>query len=286
MTIDRLSLWVAMSLLGFGSTLKADDEIPAPKPQAEAKAENVGAAPALPVFGWAHDRDLPIFDFAEIPGVLNDKTVGNQESSKNSPYAVSAKSKPESKKDREIEHYARLFRIWTFESFQHDSQEYRRRITTAQNMLRVWEYEGSDEEHRDALKYWFHHAALASAAHKSLPECEFLNSDLLAQAEAGIAFTPKGGPRAGIAFVRAMVRGSVQWIAPQGYVAKALTTPLPFDLPDPALVVEGEPTVAADGHAQSVEPVAELEISPAQGDAIVSEPAKAQEEPAKPIVTP
>lgn len=284
MTIDRIPVWVAASLLGLGSFVRAEDEIPSPKPHFELKADRGDAAPSQPVFGWAEERDLPLFDFAQIPSVLNDPGAGNEVTNKSPVRTVSTHANPDSKRDREIEHHARLFRIWTFESFQHDSREYRRRINEAQHILRVWEYEGSDLAHRDALKQWFHQAAIASTTNKPLPECLFLNQDLLAQARAGVSFTPKGGPRAGIAFVRAMVRGSVQWMAPQGMVTAALTAPLPFELPDPATIVKDAPGTDAETITPPAEPVAELEISPIPGSADVGPAVNVDVEAAKPTI--
>jgi hypothetical protein len=279
MTIDRIPLWVAMSLLGLSAVARGDDEVPAPKApiavtQDGAKEEAVFAPNKLEIFDWASDQDLAIFDFDQIPSVLNEKRSSIAEKSSASKFDVSATAKPDVKKDREIQHYARLFRIWTFESFRHDSQEYRRRMTSAQNVLRVWEYEGCNEAKRDELKNWFHQAALASAAGKPLPECEFLDPTLLDQIAQGIPFTAHGGPQAAIAFARAMIRGSLEWAAPKGMIGTALTMPLPFELPDPSLIVGNEtmPEVS-----QPAEPVADLEITPA------TEPAATETPESKPV---
>ncbi len=291
MTIDRIPLWVAMSLLGLSAVAKGDDEIPTPKASAavtqdDAKQEAISAPAKLEIFDWAQDQDLAIFDFEQIPSVLNEKRSANSEKPTLSKFDVSANAKPDVKKDREIQHYARLFRIWTFESFRHDSQEYRRRMTSAQNVLRVWEYEGCDEAKRADLKHWFHQAALASAAGKPLPECEFLDPALLDQIAQGIPFTAHGGPKAAIAFARAMIRGSLEWAAPKGMIGTALTMPLPFELPDPSLIVGSEPKPEV---SQPAEPVADLEITPvaepAASETLDSNPAQVID-PALPTVSP
>lgn len=259
MTIDRFPLWVALSLLGFSPAVKAQDELPPPQTPTQTQAEDVSTPIALPVLGWVMEKDSAIFDFDKIPSVLGSKSATTSDTTKTDRLSVAAESKPEAKKDREIQHYARLFRIWTYESFQHDSEEYRRRTTTAQNMLRVWEYEGCDAEKREELKNWFHQAALASAAAKPLPECDFLNKDLLDQVALGIPFTVTGGPKAAIAFARALVKGSVQWAAPRGMLGTAMTMPLPFQLPDPAHLVADEPLVT---EPSPVEPASIKEQDP------------------------
>lgn len=278
MTIDRFPLWVATSLLGFAPTVEAQDEIPAPLPPPAAtqpQSEEVTRSNKLPVFGWAMDRDLPMFDFAQAPNVLGNKPTLKAEASKASRFSVAAESKLEAKKDREIQHYARLYRIWTFESFRHDAEEYRNRVTTANNMLRVWEYEGCDAKKREDLKNWFHQAALASASGKPLPECDFLNKHLLEQIAQGIPFAVTGGNNAGIAFARAMIKGSVLWAQPQGMLATAMTMPLPFELPDPSLIVTDEPPATEKTTVEP--PVAELEIAP------TTEPAATNEADSKPV---
>lgn len=290
MTIDRFPLWVAMSLLGFSPVAHAQDEIPAPQPAVESKAqdksEEATAPKELPIFGWATDRDLPIFDFDKIPSVLGEKSLSKNESNKAGPLSVSSDAKPEAKKDREIQHYARLYRIWAFESFRHDNEEYRRRVTTAQNMLRVWEYEGCDAEKRDALKSWFHQAALASAEGKPLPECDFLNKDLLDQVAQGIPFAISGGSKAGIAFARALIKGSIQWATPQGMIATAMTIPLPFELPDPALIIADEPAKTENAAAEAAKesPVAELKTTPVTEQAQGGEPETSKDTGSKPVL--
>jgi hypothetical protein len=278
MTIDRFPLWVATSLLGFAPNVEAQDEIPAPLPPPAAtqpQSEEVTQFNRLPVFGWAMDRDLPMFDFAQAANVLGNKPTLKAEASKASRFSVAAESKPDAKKDREIQHYARLYRIWTFESFRHDAEEYRNRVTTANNMLRVWEYEGCDANKREDLKTWFHQAALANATGKPVPECHFLNKHLLDQIAQGIPFAVTGGNNAGIAFARAMIKGSVLWVQPQSMLATAMTTPLPFELPDPSLIVADE---APATEKSTVEPpVAELEIAP------TTEPAATNEAESKPV---
>lgn len=259
MTIDRIPLWVAMSLLSLSAVAKGHDEIPTPVTPPVEKQEAIGAPTQLEVFDWAQQQDLAIFDFDQIPSVLNERRSNVSEKPAASKFDVSANEKPDMKKDREIQHYARLFRIWTYESFRHDSQEYRRRMTSAQNILRVWEYEGCSESKRDQLKQWFHQAALAGAAGKALPECDFLNAELLEQIAQGIPFTASGGPKAAIAFARAMIRGSIEWAGPKGMVGMALTMPLPFELPDPTLFVGNEPN---PNSSEVVEPVVDLEITP------------------------
>lgn len=286
MTIDRIPLWVAMSLLSFSTVAKGHDEIPAGIAPVVEKQEAVETPARFAIFDWAQHQDLAIFDFEQIPSVLNERRSNGSEKPMSSKYDVSANEKPDMRKDREIQHYARLFRIWTFESFRHDSQEYRRRMTSAQNILRVWEYEGCREEKREQLKQWFHQAALAGAAGKSLPECDFLDANLLEQIAQGIPFTASGGPKAALAFARAMIRGSIEWAGPKGMVGMALTMPLPFELPEPALMVGNEPSSNSN---QGVEPVADLEIAPVTESA----PSESKEqspvpttEPAQPTVSP
>jgi hypothetical protein len=269
MTIDRFPLWVALSLLGYSPMSEAADEVLPPNakqtPAAVTPQEEVAKAPELAILTWVSDQDLPIFDFEQVPSVLKDAKGHSFTGSRG--LAVSTGVKREAKKDREIQHYARLFRIWTFEAFQQDNQEYRLRVTTANNMLRVWEHEGCDDAVRDELKNWFHQAALASAANKPLPECTFLNQELLAQAAQGIEFTANGGSKAAMAFARAMTQGSLNWMAPRGMIGTALTMPLPFDLPDPAAIAGGaEPNSDKDNSEtvidQAQEPVADLDIAP------------------------
>ena len=72
-----------------------------------------------------------------------------------------------------------------------------------------------------------------------------------------------------------MINGSVLWAQPQGMLATAMTMPLPFELPDPSLIVTDEPPATEKTTAEP--PVAELEIAP------ITEPAATNEVESKPV---
>lgn len=263
MTFDRIPLWVAASFLSFAPAAMAIEEMPTPASSpAASEPQELSAPPqALPAFRWVAPQDAPLFDFEQIPSVLK-----FSEHAPKPKYHVLARAKGSAKENREIQHYARLFRVWTYESFQHDSEEYRRRIAAAENILKVWDYEGCPIDVRDALKNWFHEAALASAEGKPLPECDFVNQELLAQVEQGIELTQPGGPHAAKAIARAAVNGVFGWSLQKSVLGTALTTPLPFELPDPALIAER----LHGREPELVEEVAELEITPVDEDEPVS----------------